>query len=565
MDSNTEHVSEHKKKYGQFFTSSPVAEFMAAWVAEKNPKRILDPAVGEGIFLKTIHKLLPKAAMTAYEIDSVMAERFQEECKFENTLYIEDYMKSESTQQYDGIICNPPYHRFQEIPDRKQIRQLFQKRYGVNLNGYCNASSYFLIKSIHELAPGGRCAYILPYEFLNTGYGKAVKCCLIKEGVLRQIIKFHSSVKVFEDVITTCCILLLEKSVESSNYSVAASPENLAESLNAASENKTADKLVAFSEIDSLEQLNWKDIKQRSAEIPIGRIDYDKKWLSYFLKDSVVTDRQYLIQLKRIGKVRRGIATGGNQFFALSKEMIEKYHLSDEVCIPCVTRSPDITEPVLNEQCFRHLYEDNKKMMLFNGENAHTKADYEYIRLGERRKVHQAYLTSHRNPWYTIEKRQAAPIWISVFGRDKIKVIRNEMMIQNLTSFHGIYIEDESYSKEDINLLFCWLLTPAAQAVLKESRREYGNGLNKFEPGDLMDAYVLDVKQMRQQDRKKMLEYYDRLFRPDDGEDDFNDVEEYKGINRIDGAERVKRTDQDKEAPGRLIQCMDRIAGLYVS
>lgn len=559
MKSNAEHISEHKKKYGQFFTSRPVAEFMAEWVAEKSPKRILDPAVGEGIFLKVVHELLPKATMTAYEIDPVMAERFHEECKLENTLYIEDYMKSESTRQYDGIICNPPYHRFQEIPDRKQIRQLFQKRYGINLSGFSNASSYFLIKSIYELAPGGRCAYILPYEFLNTGYGKAVKRCLVKEGVLRQIIKFHSSVKVFEDVITTCCILLLEKPVELPKCSVAVSPEKMTKSLYAVSEKTMTVKSVLFTEIDSLEQLNWEDIKHRSREIPIDNLDCDKKWISYFLKDSVVTNRQYLIQLKRIGRVRRGIATGGNQFFALSKEMIEKYHLSDEVCVPCVTRAPDITDPVLNKKCYLRLYEDNKKMMLFNGENAHTKADYEYIRLGEQKRVHRAYLTSHRTPWYAIEKRQAAPIWISVFGRDKIKAVRNEMMIQNLTAFHGIYIEDKNYSEEDINLLFCWLLTPTAQAVLKESSREYGNGLGKFEPGDLMDAYVLDVKQMRQQDRKKMLEYYDRLSRLAD------ESEKDGGTDGINEAEESERMDREKEARRYLIQCMDRIMQLCVS
>lgn len=511
--------SEYKKEYGQFFTSRPVAEFMAKWVMEKQPKTILDPAVGEGRFLWEIMKLLPlksdagELSVAAYEIDPNMAERFQNifnSCislgLHRLELCVEDYLKAEAKTQYDAIICNPPYHKFQQIPDREQIRRLFSERYGITLSGYCNASSYFLVKSIYELAPGGRCAYIMPYEFFNTGYGEAVKRVLLEQGALKYVIKFDSSVRVFEDALTTCCILLLEK------------PEKMlsAAKVVGASRKKAAnagdmENFVIFSEIHSLEHLNWKDIRRTVRAIPKERLDYHEKWLSYFLKENLVTDREYLIQLKRIAKVSRGIATGGNQFFVLNKELIRRHHLSKEACLPCVAKASDVKNLIFKEDVYCRLYEENRKVTIFNGICAHTREDKAYIRYGEQKGVHEGYLTSHRSPWYAIEKKAPAPIWIAVFSRDRIKVVRNEMMIRTLTAFHGIYIKDAAFSAEDINLLFCWLLTPTGQKLLKGNKREYGDGLDKFEPGDLMEADILDVRKMKSGDRMDVLAYYQKM------------------------------------------------------
>ncbi|MDE6529541.1 MAG: SAM-dependent methyltransferase [Lachnospiraceae bacterium] len=499
---------EYKKEYGQFFTSRPVAEFMAKWVLEKQPKTILDPAVGEGIFLWEVIRLFPsmsdtgELSVTAYEIDFNMAERFQNHLKSRSSLdvrslnlCIEDYLKAKTKNQYDAIICNPPYHKFQRIPDREQLRNLFSERYGITLSGYCNASSYFLVKSIYELAPGGRCAYIMPYEFLNTGYGETVKRYFLEKRVLKYIIKFDSSVRVFEDAITTCCILLLEKPTEDGQLKNCGRMENT----------------VIFSEIHSLEQLNWEDIERNSKAIPGKQLDCHEKWLSYFLKEALVTNRQNLIQLKKIGRVSRGIATGSNQFFVLSKEMICRHHLSKEVCLPCVAKASDVKNLIFNEDVYRRLYEENRKVTIFNGVYAHTGQDKAYIRYGEQNGIHEGYLTSHRSPWYAIENKAPAPIWLAAFSRDRIKVVRNEMMIRNLTAFHGIYIENAAFSKEDIDLLFCWLLTPTAQKLLKENKREYGAGLDKFEPGDLMEADVLDVRRMKPQDRTDVLAYYQKM------------------------------------------------------
>ena len=48
---------EHRKKFAQFFTPIPIAEFMAKWVlGNKSLKTVLDPAFGLGVFARTIRQ-----------------------------------------------------------------------------------------------------------------------------------------------------------------------------------------------------------------------------------------------------------------------------------------------------------------------------------------------------------------------------------------------------------------------------------------------------------------------------------------------------------------------------
>ena len=148
-------------------------------------------------------------------------------------------------------------------------------------------------------------------------------------------------------------------------------------------------------------------------------------------------------------------------------------------------------------------------MYVFDGRNKTTSGDNKYIEYGESLNVNKSYLNSHRFPWYGIEDKKPAPIWISVFSRNNLKIIRNELMIKNLTTFHGVYplINDE----ESINIFYCYLLTPLAQKILRLNKRECGEGLDKFEPNDLNNAMILDLNIINQNDKNEILEIYETL------------------------------------------------------
>ncbi|HEX6290735.1 MAG TPA: N-6 DNA methylase, partial [Herpetosiphonaceae bacterium] len=206
----------HRKRLGQFFTPSNVAAFMAQWVVS-NPscRRILDPAVGLGMLLRAIldRPDADRFDLLGYDIDPVVLERarllFSSSDYTNIELLHKDYMFNDWNSRYDGIICNPPYLKFQQYKNRTASLQEFESRLGMTLSGLTNIYTMFLLKSANQLSVNGRAAYIVPLEFLNADYGTMIKKYLLKSKTLRYIIIFDSDSNLFDNALTTSCILLL--------------------------------------------------------------------------------------------------------------------------------------------------------------------------------------------------------------------------------------------------------------------------------------------------------------------------------------------------------------------
>lgn len=474
---------DNKKKFGQFFTNPIIAEFMTKIAIYDDTINFLDPAAGPGVFVQFANKVNSDLKIDAYEIDHKMILNYNNEIKFKTNLINEDFLYS-NTNVYDSIVCNPPYNKFQEIPDRVKLIKLFNDKYNIKLSGYTNYCIYFLIKCLNSLKNNGRCVFIIPYEFMNAGYGEKVKEYILKNKLLKTLIKFNNGLKLFDDAMTTSCILIFE--------------------------NCCHDKIkfIDVSDIEDLDYILTEDYdKITTLDYSYDNLNFKEKWSKYFETRNMKYNN--LVDFKKIAQVKRGIATGNNNFFSLNKSDILKNSLSEEVCIPCVSKSPDITEIVMTKEYFDSLVQLNKKMFVFDGRNKKSEHDEAYIKYGETINVDKSYLNSHRTPWYGIEDKKPAPIWISVFSRNKLKVIRNEMMISNLTTFHGIYLK-ENYEKYT-NVLFCYLQTPIAQKILKLNKREYGEGLDKFEPNDINNSLILDFSIISLEDITKINDVYSNL------------------------------------------------------
>jgi len=203
----------YRKDYGQFFTPSSIAQLMAKWVMKDNPKTILDPAFGLGIFYDEIEKIESQQQIQfiGYEIDKRILTYLNPKGNKKNLKIINsDYLEAKVTT-FDGIICNPPYMRFQKFLKRHAVLPKIEEKIGKKLIGYSNIASVFLVKALKELNFNGRLAFIMPFEFFNTGYGKEIKKSLLENNLLKQIILFSNEKDIFPDAITTVCILLCQK------------------------------------------------------------------------------------------------------------------------------------------------------------------------------------------------------------------------------------------------------------------------------------------------------------------------------------------------------------------
>ena len=478
----------HRKKYAQFFTPYPIAELMAKWLlGNSGLKTVLDPAFGLGIFSRALFGFKHDLNVKGFDIDANIFDEAQKLFKDNNNIriYNEDYMYNDWENRYDGIICNPPYLKFHDY-DNKNIIKDIEDKILWKLNGFTNLYTLFLLKSIYQLNPDGRAAYIIPSEFLNSDYGKLVKSYIIKNKSLRHVIIIDFEENVFEDALTTASILLFAK------------------------DNKSNE--VRFTNVKNLSDLNQieKLIQQYPStngekSITFDQINPKVKWRSYYqLQNSV--KYKHLTQFSNLGKVVRGIATGANSYFTFNLSKAKTFDIDRKYLLPCICKSNDVKSSFFTNDDFEELQNNDKLVFLLNAKAPLDTHVEKYLEKGIHEGIHKRYLTASRNPWYSLENRQPAPIWVSVFNRNGPRFIRNEANISNLTTFHCIY--PNTFSGINADLFFAYLLTAVSREIFEDNRREYGNGLKKFEPNDINKAKMLDLDYIDPISEQKILELY---------------------------------------------------------
>ncbi len=478
----------HRKKYAQFFTPAVVADLMAKWLLG-NPKMktVLEPAFGLGMFSRALFAQNHDLEINGFDIDASVMSHAQRLFGHDSRvkLVLQDYMYHDWENKYDGIICNPPYFKFHDYDNKGVLREI-ASRLSLRLNGFTNLYPLFLLKSIHQLADGGRAAYLIPSEFLNSDYGKLVKHHLIESGVLRHIVIVDFQSNVFDDALTTASILLLAK-------------DDFGGKVQFSYIDSIQDFCIIENLITSYPKMETKDC------ISQDELDSEIKWRSYYQPQNA---DQYdcLVPFSNYGKVVRGIATGANDYFILAAKRATELGIQAQNLLPCICRAQDVDSSFFTDENFQILRDKDRSVYLFNAGPSLSACVKAYLSVGESSGIHQRFLTASRNPWYAIENRPPAPIWVSVFNRTGLRFIRNEAMVSNLTTFHCIYPKQGIlFGEVEIDLLFAYLLTNVAREIFEDNRREYGNGLQKFEPNDINKAKMLDINLLDASERKAVL------------------------------------------------------------
>lgn len=462
---------EHRKRFAQFFTPEAIADFMARWVLDGRKKAdVLEPAFGLGAFSRSLFKQNPKVRVVGYEADATIYNYAAEnvaQAGSDVLLYNEDYLRASWEDKYDGIICNPPYLKFHDY-DNASLVPLVNEQLGIRLNGFTNLYTLFLLKSISQLRDGGRMAYIVPSEFLNSDYGVEVKRALLRSGVLRHVVVVDFTQCAFDDALTTACILLCHKDGSLSE--------------------------VRFSHVSDVGQLqaSLADYSAWAAD----QLKPETKWKQYYEGARSVGYR-HLVPFSTFAKVSRGIATGANDYFTFRESKKELYGIPERCLMRCVCHSTDVHGLFFTDDDFQRLSHSDKAVYLFNGcadgADEHVR---EYISLGEETGADKRYLTASRKPWYAIENRKPSPIWVSVFNRKGLRFVRNIAGVSNLTTFHCVY----DAGVVDIDVLFGYLVTNVSKEIFMDNSRQYGNGLVKFEPNDLNKGKAVDLRLLTEEE-----------------------------------------------------------------
>jgi adenine-specific DNA-methyltransferase len=472
-----------RRRLGQVFTPRPIADWMARWVCEERPRRVLDPAVGHGVFVEAIEGLGTSSAPPVVEvcdIDAGMLTRFAAvprsvafECRRS------DFVTARFRGRYDAIIANPPYVRHHDMDYGEDVLGRFDRICGRRLSRMTNLYGLFLIKIWTLLGDRGRAAVITPAEWLNADFGVAIKAFLLEENAIDAIVHFDHASNVFDGALTTAAITLLRRGRSDGE----------------------AIRLLHVSDIGELTAARV----ARGRRVRPAELDPRGKWTPLFNGSEspsrnpgtapAISRCHTALRLGCAGRVvagprladiarcTRGIATGANEYFTIRESDRRRWGIDLRDLRICITKAQDVRGDRFTAADVQRLIDADRRIYLLQPRPRLTAAVKRYLAEGERRRVHRRYLPSHRPVWYMPEHREPAPILVSVFARGEFRFALNQAGALNLTPYHAIYLRDPS--RERVNALFEYLASPAAQEALASHRRIYGDGLLKLEPRDV--------------------------------------------------------------------------------
>src|SRR5438477_11669409 len=455
------------KQLGQVATPEPIAALMAKWVVSARPRTVLDPAAGLGGLLVACRKLDRQASLVGVERDTETLRRAKSTAPRGTKLILADYLKSDAGV-FGGIIANPPYVKAHRLDYSENDWRYFEERLGTPLDRLTNLYALFLLKIWEDLAPRGRAAVILPAEFLNANFGQEIKERLLKVIRPAAVAVFAPSLNLFSDALTTSAIVFLDKG---------RAPEAPV----------FAKRIESVDEAERFVERLLAGIIQRVSNgcINLARLNPRDKWLNVLLNEPPAAD--FLSFPKRAGDYfdcRRGIATGANDFFCLSRSALRQHELTDTEVEPCITKATDADGLVFTREKFEALAARDRRCFLLNPSHDGPSLK-RYLELGARRGIPQRHLPSHRPVWYLPENRAVADILVAVFSRESAKFILNTSRAKNLTCFHGLYAKSGSETLPPLMTLF--LNSSGGRRAFLQVNRFYGDGLNKLEPKDVED------------------------------------------------------------------------------
>jgi adenine-specific DNA-methyltransferase len=348
---------------------------------------------------------------------------------------------SYSRQTEGQIMANPPYTRHHSIPAEKKLELArLARKFDVHLPMTAGYYGYFMVYA-WSMEWSKREVLLLPTNWLETHYGQALRQLLLARGYEISLVENGSHAPVFDHALTTACLVTTQPHPSSRNGRI----------------GKTSIRILRAPKVGLGEQ----EISGQALAPQLGRK------LSPQEEDRQKTDHL----LSDVFEVRRGIATGHNKFFVLSRAGKEESGLPRSELIKILHRISAAGQS--RDSAYLWVPMENP-----------SSASLRRISDGERIGVNRRYLCTHRKPWWRIRVPTPPTYFVSYMGRGKPQILQNRGGFLNLNNIHGLYLQQGT----PIDLgrrVAGWLASArGAEALLNLARHYYG-GMWKLEPGDL--------------------------------------------------------------------------------
>ncbi|WP_431049502.1 HsdM family class I SAM-dependent methyltransferase [Roseateles sp. L2-2] len=460
---------EERKARGAFFTPPEIARFMVDWAVRSKDDAVLEPSCGEAAFLLPAAQRLHELGATRRAVgkqlhagdihhDSVaQAHQVLASEGFSAQIEVGDFFLKDSAANFDAVIGNPPYVRYQDFSGASRAASLQAAlRQGVRLTQLASSWAAFTVHASAFLRPTGRLALVIPAELLSVKYAAQIRRFLLDRFASVRLVLFETLV--FPGVLEDVVLLLAEGSGGAQSFEVfqARTAQDLATTL----------------------PKQW--LKFEPAP--------DEKWTgalvssdAYRLYDEAAAGEDFEA-MSEWGATYLGAVTGHNDFFTLTQADVEQWKLPPS---ELVRISPPGARHLrglsYSAHDWRAMAAAGERCFLFAPGTELSRAARRYIAHGEALGVPTGYKCRVRDPWWTVPMVAKPDLLMPYMNHERPRLVRNGAGVQVLNSLYGVKLK-ASRKKLGQELLPLAMLNSLTLLGAEIVGRAYGGGLLKHEP-----------------------------------------------------------------------------------
>lgn len=460
------------RQKGQFWTSEWVARAMVGYAVSGGSDQVFDPAVGAGAFFRAAKGMQAglghRLVLCGTEIDRQALREASASglCGADlEKVEIVDFLQYEPPTKFKAIVANPPYIRHHRLgPEVKaRLRHLAVRLLGCAIDGRAGLHVYFLLHALELLAPAGKLAFIVPADICEGVFAEQLWSWIARRFRLDAVVTFAPDASPFPSVDTNALILLITKTEPRESFFWAR---------------------CLKAPTPQLEE--W--LRSGCAILPSGDLEVSHRNLSEALVTGLSRpascDSRSAATLGDYARAVRGIATGCNEFFFLTRGRAKELALSPEFLRKTIGRTRDVKEDRIREETLDALDAAGRPTLLFSpdgrSKEQFPEAIRHYLAEGEADGVNKRTLIATRRPWYKMETRDPPPILFAYLGRRNCRFIRNLAGVVPLTGFLCLY--PRRRDRAFLEGLWKVLTHPRTVANLACVGKSYGGGAIKVEP-----------------------------------------------------------------------------------
>ena len=465
-----------QKLRGGYYTPSKLAHYLCNWVAEKKPKKILEPSCGDGAFIEALASVVSiQTSVTGIELEDAEAQkakiRSRSFDKITTTITSADFLEwslnaLEYGEKYDAVVGNPPFIRYQYLSEEAQMysNRIFDK-FNLRFTKHTNAWVPFVISSLALLKPGGRMAMVLPAEIMHVLHAQSLRSFLGK--TCERIVLIDPEEIWFENTLQGAVLCLVEKKRYADDPTIGLGIIST-----------SGDSFLDSSPSEYFKKTNF-----------INGKTVEGKWTRALLTKSELrlvdglSAHSAVHKFVDIADVDVGMVTGANKFFLVNNETVKKYNLS-QWAHPMFGRSQHCPGVLYNKA--QHDSNVNaglpSNLIWFdvNDESELPPNALDYINAGENDNLHTRYKCRVRKPWFKVPSVYSTSVGMLKRAHNMPRLIYNEMEAYTTDTAYRIRTNKIDAKK----IVYCFVNSLTALSSELEGRF-YGGGVLELVPSEI--------------------------------------------------------------------------------